>query len=184
MLPIAILAATSFFGPSRGPTLETQLRNFDALSGTGVVARVYARRPQAEMVVVGNAAVRQADQRPWHPIGRVAAPSTATIGAAIEVQRKLLVDAARGSVKSLRPLKDVSLAWSTSETDEAEDNPQLGSFRCTHCGAFNLARAEACTSCGVPRGDAPRGSLTMAMRTKALDADCCGFMPLVSADAR
>jgi len=39
--------------------LATQQQNFATISGTGVVVSVYARRPQAEMVVVGNAAMRQ-----------------------------------------------------------------------------------------------------------------------------
>jgi hypothetical protein len=113
--------------------------------------------------------------------GRVVAPSTAAIEAAIEAQRTLLIEAARGGVKELRPLKDVSLAWSSST--DFTDKVQLGSFRCTKCGAFNVARAEACTNCGAPRGDeAPRGSLTMAMRTKALDAGSCGFMPFDRGD--
>lgn len=100
----------------------------------------------------------------------------AAIEAAIEAQRTLLIEAVRGGVKELRPLKDVSLAWSSST--DFTDSVQLGSFRCTKCGAFNVARAEACTNCGAPRGDeAPRGTLTMAMRTKALDAGSCGFMP-------
>ena len=170
------LMLTSVFGPPRGLVLATQQQNFAAISGTGVVVSVYARRPQAEMVVVGNAAMRQSDLRPWHPVGRVVAPSTAAIEAAIEAQRTLLIEAVRGGVKELRPLKDVSLAWSSST--DFTDSVQLGSFRCTKCGAFNVARAEACTNCGAPRGDeAPRGSLTMAMRTKALDAGSCGFMP-------
>ena len=49
----------SFFGPPRGLVLATQQQNFATISGTGVVVSVYARRPQAEMVVVGNAAMRQ-----------------------------------------------------------------------------------------------------------------------------
>ena len=171
------LMLTSVFGPPRGLVLATQQQNFAAISGTGVVVSVYARRPQAEMVVVGNAAMRQSDLRPWHPVGRVVAPSTAAIEAAIEAQRTLLIEAARGGVKELRPLKDVSLAHGAAALNFT-DKVQLGSFRCTKCGAFNVARAEACTNCGAPRGDeAPRGSLTMAMRTKALDAGSCGFMP-------
>jgi len=86
----------------------------------------------------------------------------------------LLVDSAKAAHKKLRPLRDVNLAWGKVD---AEGDPRLGSFRCTHCGAFNVAKAESCTSCGEPRGDAPRGSLTMAMRTKALDVESCGFMP-------
>jgi len=53
------LDAASFFGPPRGLVLATQQQNFATISGTGVVVSVYARRPQAEMVVVGNAAMRQ-----------------------------------------------------------------------------------------------------------------------------
>ncbi len=58
MFFIGVLTA-SFFGPPRGLVLATQQQNFATISGTGVVVSVYARRPQAEMVVVGNAAMRQ-----------------------------------------------------------------------------------------------------------------------------
>ena len=53
MFFIGVLTA-SFFGPPRGLVLATQQQNFATISGTGVVVSVYARRPQAEMVVVGD----------------------------------------------------------------------------------------------------------------------------------
>ena len=60
---------------------------------------------------------------------------------------------------------------------ELEAEPRLGSFRCPACGAQNDASAEDCTNCGTPRGDAPRGSLSLALRTSKLDVEQCGFEP-------
>jgi len=59
MFFIGVLTRRASSGPPRGLVLATQQQNFATISGTGVVVSVYARRPQAEMVVVGNAAMRQ-----------------------------------------------------------------------------------------------------------------------------
>ena len=112
----------------------------------------------------------------WLPVGRIVAPSAASVTAAIETQRPLLVTAAKAGHKKLRVLRDFSLAWGSADELEAEE-PRLGSFRCPACGAQNDASADDCTNCGTPRGDAPRGSLSLALRTSKLEVEQCGFEP-------
>ena len=146
-------------------------------------ARVRSQH-QSEMVVVGDAALRQKDTRPWLPVGLVVSPSYAEAPAAVETQRRLLVQAAKDAHKQLRPLKDLNLAYCRAgnleefDGEHEEEPPRLGSFRCSNCGAFNVADARACTSCYAERPEtAPPGRLTMAMRTRKLDIESCGFLP-------
>jgi hypothetical protein len=180
-LRLALLAFSAAAGWSpfgAGVTLPVQQQQFQALAATdGVfVAAVFARQHNSEFVAVGDASMRQKDTRPWLPVGRIVAPSAASVTAAIETQRPLLVTAAKAGHKKLRVLRDFSLAWGSADELEAEE-PRLGSFRCPACGAQNDASADDCTNCGTPRGDAPRGSLSLALRTSKLEVEQCGFEP-------
>ena len=177
---LSLLFAAAGWGPfGAGVTLPVQQQRFRALTATdGVfVAAVFARQHNSEFVAVGDASLRQADTRPWFPVGRIVAPSAASVTAAIETQRPLLVSAAKAAHKKLRVLRDFSLAW--GDVEELEAEPRLGSFRCPACGAQNDASADGCSNCGTPRGDAPRGSLSLALRTTKLELEQCGFEPAV-----
>ena len=175
-MPVWLLAAVAVFF-NRGPLPLVQQERFEDLCSANVVAVIFARQHQSEMVVVGDATMRQADQRPWLCVGSVVAPTVDEIPSAIDVQRKLLVGGARAAHKKLRPLRDVSLAWAL-ESEIGAETLTLGSFRCTNCGAFNAAKADQCINCGAGRSsDAPRGVLTMAMRRQGtLELDQCGFV--------
>ena len=172
-----LVSATGWSPFGAGITLPVQQQRFQALAATdGVfVAAVFARQHNSEFVAVGDASLRQKDTRPWLPVGRIVAPSAASVTAAIETQRPLLVTAAKAGHKKLRVLRDFSLAWGGA--DELEAEPRLGSFRCPACGAQNDASADDCSNCGTPRGDAPRGSLSLALRTSKLEVEQCGFEP-------
>lgn len=176
--------AWNFPFPGRPAPLLQQSR-FEELTAGGMaaIAAVYARQHQSEMVVVASSDVRQADERPWLRVGSVAASTSADIPGAIEAQRALLVSSGRAAHRKLRVLKEFALAY----CDEAEltgaDPPRLGSFRCSRCGAFNVASVSRCASCGAERDEtAPTGALTMAVRTSALDVELCGFVPVATDD--
>ena len=99
-----LVAATGWSPFGAGITLPVQQQRFQALAATdGVfVAAVFARQHNSEFVAVGDASLRQKDTRPWLPVGRIVAPSAASVTAAIETQRPLLVTAAKAGHKKLR----------------------------------------------------------------------------------